>query len=34
VPGDTTVIEYEDEHGKWHTETARGDDRPETDVVP
>jgi hypothetical protein len=33
VPGDTTVIEYEDEHGKWHTETGQGDDRPDADVV-
>jgi hypothetical protein len=32
VPGETTIIEYEDEHGKWHTETAQGDDRPEVDV--
>jgi hypothetical protein len=34
VPGDTTVIEYEDEHGTWHTETVQGDDRPDADVVP
>jgi uncharacterized protein DUF2188 len=32
VPGRTEVIEYEDENGKWHTETASGSDRPETDV--
>ena len=32
VPGTTEVIEYEDEKGKWHTETAPGTDRPETDV--
>jgi hypothetical protein len=32
VPGETYVIEYEDAHGKWHTETAAGSDRPETDV--
>ena len=32
VPGSTEVIEYEDENGKWHTETASGSDRPETDV--
>ena len=30
VPGDTEVIEYEDEKGKWHTETASGRDRPAT----
>jgi uncharacterized protein DUF2188 len=32
VPGSTEVIEYEDASGKWHTETARGSDRPETEV--
>jgi hypothetical protein len=32
APGRTEAIEYEDENGKWHTELARGDDRPETDV--
>ncbi len=32
VPGQTEVIEYEDENGKWHTETASGSDRPDTDV--
>jgi hypothetical protein len=32
VPGQTTVIEYEDEQGRWHTETARGSDRPITEV--
>lgn len=32
VPGRTEVIEYEDETGKWHTETASGSDRPDTDV--
>jgi hypothetical protein len=31
-PGHTEVIEYEDEKGKWHTETAPGSDRPETEV--
>lgn len=32
TPGQTDVIEYEDEKGKWHTETASGDDRPSTTV--
>jgi hypothetical protein len=32
TPGATHVIEYEDEQGKWHTETARGTDRPDTRV--
>jgi len=32
MPGRTEAIEYEDEKGKWHSELARGDDRPITDV--
>jgi hypothetical protein len=32
VPGHSEVIEYEDEKGKWHTETARGSDRPHTAI--
>jgi hypothetical protein len=32
VPGSTEEIQYEDERGRWHTETARGSDRPETEV--
>jgi len=32
VPGRTEAIEYETADGKWHTETAAGNDRPETDV--
>jgi len=32
TPGRTEAIEYEDENGRWHTETAPGSDRPETDV--
>lgn len=32
VPGQTEAIEYEDEKGRWHTETAPGTDRPDTDV--
>ncbi|MDF2618334.1 MAG: hypothetical protein K0S00_993 [Xanthobacteraceae bacterium] len=31
-PGETTSIEYEDRSGKWHEETARGDDRPDAEV--
>ncbi len=30
VPGETAEIEFEDSKGKWHTETARGSDRPST----
>jgi len=32
VPGRTEAIEYEDDNGRWHTETALGFDRPETEV--
>jgi hypothetical protein len=32
VPGSTESIEYEDADGRWHSETSRGTDRPETDV--
>lgn len=32
IPGTDTVIEYEDQKGKWHTENAPGNDRPETHV--
>jgi hypothetical protein len=32
VPGRTEAIEYETADGKWHSETAEGRDRPETDV--
>jgi hypothetical protein len=28
LPGDTETIEYEDERGKWHSETVSGRDRP------
>jgi hypothetical protein len=30
--GDTESIEYQDEAGSWHEETAPGDDRPDTEV--
>ncbi|MGH6665627.1 MAG: DUF2188 domain-containing protein [Pseudolabrys sp.] len=30
VPGHTEEIQYEDEKGRWHTETAPGSDRPQT----
>ena len=32
IPGDMETIEYEDEKGKWHTETVSGRDRPHTVV--
>lgn len=31
-PGETTGISWEDENGVWHEETARGRDRPQTEV--
>ncbi len=33
TPGDATVIEYQDDHGIWHTEASEGDDRPDVDFV-
>jgi hypothetical protein len=30
--GDTHDIQYETEDGEWRTESARGDDRPDTEV--
>jgi hypothetical protein len=33
VPGETTLIEYEDADGHWHVELSEGSDRPEADVV-
>jgi hypothetical protein len=33
VPGATGPIEYQDREGRWHEETAKGDDRPTTSVV-
>jgi hypothetical protein len=32
ISGHTETIEYEDDKGKWHTETASGRDRPHTVV--
>jgi hypothetical protein len=32
LPGADTEIAWEDEGGRWHTETARGDDRPNVEV--
>ncbi|MGB6449051.1 MAG: DUF2188 domain-containing protein [Xanthobacteraceae bacterium] len=32
ICGHTETIEYEDDKGKWHTETASGRDRPHTVV--
>lgn len=32
TPGETEAIQYEDRAGQWREETAKGDDRPRTDV--
>ena len=32
TPGRTEMIQYETADGKWHTETASGSDRPDTNV--
>ena len=32
APGETEEIEFEEDKGKWHTETASGRDRPNTSI--
>jgi len=32
TPGKSEPIQYEDGAGRWREETAKGDDRPDTDV--
>ncbi len=32
LSGETTPISWEDADGRWHEETADGDDRPEVEV--
>jgi hypothetical protein len=32
APGESTVIDYEDEKGRWHHEIADGQDRPDSAV--
>ena len=32
VPGEATVISYEDKDGRWHDEQSAGSSRPETEV--
>ena len=32
VGGETREISWEDPEGRWHVETAKGGDRPDTDV--
>ena len=31
-PGESGPIQYEDRSGRWREETAKGSDRPQTDV--
>ncbi len=33
IPGDTTLIEFQDTEGVWHTEVAKALDRPQADVT-
>ncbi len=33
VPGDTTLIEFQDSEGAWHTEVSEALDRPQADVT-
>jgi hypothetical protein len=32
TPGETAAIEFEDSSGHWHDESAKGSDRPDTEV--
>lgn len=32
LAGPTETIQFQDDKGEWHEETAPGDDRPSTDV--
>ncbi|UAJ11539.1 DUF2188 domain-containing protein [Glacieibacterium megasporae] len=32
LSGETEVISFEDADGRWHEETAQGDDRPDIEV--
>ena len=32
LPGETSMIDYEDENGRWLSELSDGKDRPEADV--
>jgi hypothetical protein len=32
LPGEATVISYEDKKGHWHRENTAGDDRPDPEV--
>ena len=33
APGEDGEIQFEDTKSKWHEQSSRGDDRPDTDVV-
>ena len=32
VPGESTIISYQDADGRWHQEQSQGRDRPDVDV--
>ena len=32
MSGESAAISWEDERGRWHEETAQGDDRPDVEV--
>ena len=32
VPGESTIISYQDAEGRWHQEQSQGRDRPDVDV--
>jgi hypothetical protein len=32
TPGENQVIEFEDGSGRWHDESSKGSDRPDTEV--
>lgn len=32
TPGDTEGISWEDDRGRWHSEVAQGNDRPDAEV--
>jgi len=32
IPGESTIISYQDTQGRWHEEKSRGSDRPDVDV--
>jgi len=33
VPGESTIISYQDLEGRWHQEQSRGIDRPDVEMI-